>query len=418
MGDRKLAMDASPLLDVLQLIYERGPASRAGLARELGVAPSYVSLLAQQLVAIGVVCEEGVAPSNGGRPGKLLQVNPELAHLIGVDVGTINCRVLVADFLGKILAFQQFRSDAQRGPDHLLGLIHREIRGYRQAFPGVRAIGVAQSGVIEPGTGTLLFWPKVTGWRDVPLKTIFETEHGLPTIVEDSARSMAVAERAFGQGKGLANFVHVMVGSGIGATLFVNGELYTGCSGLAGELGHTTIDEDGELCSCGNRGCLEVYASGWAIVHRVRTALANGVTSTLGRQFETRPEELSVEMIVAAARGGDRLSSTVLSEAGTHLGTALADIVNLLNPEKIILGGAVSRAGGELLLNPLLYFLKARAFQRSVSATKVVISQLNDQASGLGVVVMLAQELVRKLGRERLQARQTQAKAGKRIQAA
>lgn len=397
-------MDESQLHDALKLIYARGQISRAGLARELDLVPSYVSLIVRKLITSGSVCERGLAPSSGGRPGKLLQINPELAHLVGIDIGTVNCRIAVTDFLGNVLAFKRFRSQAEEGPEPLLRLIHHEIQGYRREFPRIMALGVAQSGVIERVTGTLLFWPKVGGWHDVPLKAILEREHGLPTIVEDSARTMAVAEQTFGQGRGLANFVHVLVGTGIGSTIFVDGELYIGSSGLAGELGHTTIDENGPLCSCGNRGCLEVYSSGWAIIKRVRAALSDGVTSTLSKVVAEHPEELSVEMIVSAATSGDRLSQTVLSEAGTHLGTALAGLVNLLNPEKIILGGAVPRAAGEMLLDPLLYFLRGRAFQRSVSATDVVISQLDDKASALGAVVMLAKDLLGRLGMARLQA--------------
>jgi predicted NBD/HSP70 family sugar kinase len=266
------------------------------------------------------------------------------------------------------------------------------------------ALGVAQSGVIDHAVGTLLFWPKVGGWYNVPLKAILEREHSLPTIVEDSARTMAVAEQTFGQGAGLANFVHVLVGTGIGSTIFVNGQLYIGSAGMAGELGHTTIDENGPQCSCGNRGCLEVYSSGWAIVKRVRAALSDGVTSILSKLVAEHPEELSVEMIVGAVKSGDRLSQNVLSEAGIHLGTALAGLVNLLNPERIILGGAVPRAAGELLLNPLLYTLRARAFQRSVNVTDVVVSQLDEKASALGAVILLAKNLLGRLGMVRMQA--------------
>ena len=323
--------------------------------------------------------------------------------LIGIDIGTVNCRVAVTDFLGNILAFKKFRSEAQEGPEHVLGLIHHEIQGYRREFPRITAMGIAQSGFIDHVTGTVVSWPKVRGWQDVPLKAILEREHGLPAIVEDSTRTMAVAEQAFGQGRGLSNFVHVMVGTGIGSTIFVDGNLYIGSSGLAGELGHTTIDENGTLCSCGNRGCLELYSSGWAIINRVRSALSDGVTSTLSKAVGEHPEQLSVEMIVEAGKSGDRLSQTILSEAGTHLGTALAGLVNLLNPEKIILGGAVPRVAGEMLLNPLLYFLRGRAFQRSVSAVEVVISQMDDNASVIGAVVMLAKDLLGKLGLVKLQ---------------
>lgn len=397
-------MDESQLHDALKLIYARRQISRTGLAQELNLVPSYVSLIVRKLLIGGLVRERGVAPSSGGRPGKLLEINPELAHLIAVDIGTVNCRIAVTDFLGNVLAFKRFRSQPEQGPEHLLSLIHHEIHSYRREFPRIMALGVAQSGVIDRATGTLLFWPKVGGWHDVPLKTILEREHGLPTIVEDSARTMAVAEQTFGQGRGLANFVHVLVGTGIGSTLFVDGEPYVGSSGLAGELGHTTIDENGPLCSCGNRGCLEVYSSGWAIIKRVRAALSDGVSSTLSKMVAENPEHLSVEMIVSAGKSGDRLSQTVLSEAGTHLGTALAGLVNLLNPEMIVLGGSVPRAAGEMLLDPLLYFLRSRAFQRSVSATDVVISQLDDKASALGAVVMLAKDLLGRLCVERLQA--------------
>jgi glucokinase-like ROK family protein len=400
-------MDESHLQDVLKLIYARGQMSRASLAQELDLVPSYVSLLVRELLTAGSVCEAGVAPSSGGRPGKLLQINPELAHLIGIDIGTVNCRVAVTDFLGNVLAFKKFRSQAQEGPEHVLGLIHREIQDYRRAFPGIVAIGIAQSGFVDHVTGTVLFWPKVPGWKDVPLKAILEREHGLPAIVEDSTRAMAVAEQAFGQGRGVSNFVHVMVGTGIGSTVFVGGDLYIGSTGLAGEFGHITIDENGTLCSCGNRGCLEGYSSGWAIINRVRTALSHGVTSTLSKAVMEHPEDLSVEMIVDAGKAGDRLSQTALTEAGAHLGTALAGLVNLLNPEKIILGGAVPRAAGEMILKPLLYFLGERAFQRSVSATKVVVSELDDNASVLGAVVMLAKELLEKLGMARLQTSST-----------
>jgi len=396
-------MDESQFHDTLRLLYTRRQISRAGLAQELNLVPSYVSLIVRNLIDKGLVCERGVAPSSGGRPGKLLQVNPELAHLVAVDIGTVNCRIAVTDFLGEVLAFKRFRSRAEDGPEPLLCLIHDEIHSYRRQFPRILAVGVAQSGVIDRVTGTLLFWPKVGGWHDVPLKAMMEREQQLPTIVEDSARTMAVSEQTFGQGRGLANFVHVLVGSGIGSTIFVNGELYIGSSGLAGELGHTTIDENGPLCSCGNRGCLEVYSSGWAIIKRVRAALSDGVASTLSKVVAEHPEELSLEMIVSAGKSGDRLSQTVISEAGTHLGTALAGLVNLLNPEKIILGGSVPRAAREMLLDPLLYFLRGRAFQKSVSATDIVISELDDKASALGVAVMLAKELLGRLCTERLQ---------------
>jgi len=176
------------------------------------------------------------------------------------------------------------------------------------------------------------------------------------------------------------------------AAVFVNGNFYFGADGLAGELGHTTIDERGEMCSCGNRGCLEVYASGWAIITSVRRALLQGVTSSL---LETRTEHLSVEAIVDAARKGDRLSQTVLSEAGTHLATALANFVNLFNPQSIILGGAVPQVTKTFFLKSLSQALRYRAFHRSVSNLKLLVSHRVGQPGAVGVALVVAEQLSR-----------------------
>jgi predicted NBD/HSP70 family sugar kinase len=400
-------MDQSQLRDALQLIYSRTEISRARLAQELNLVPSYVSLIVRELLRNGSVREQGTAPSSGGRPGKLLQINPELAYLIGIDIGTVNCRMIVTDFLGNVRAFKKFRSRTEDGPETLLHIIHQEVHGFRKEFPKITALGLAQSGVVDRTTGTLLSWPKVDGWHDVPLKAIMEEEHGLHTIIEESAVAEALAEQRFGQGRGLANFVHVLLGAGIGATIFVDGKLYIGTSGMAGEWGHTTVDETGPLCSCGNRGCLEVYSSASAIVRRVRAALADRVSSSLSKLVGEHPEELSVEMVVNAAKSGDRLSQTVLSEAGMYFGRALAGLVNLLSPQKIILGGSVPRVAGESFHNSLQYFLRARAFQRLVGATDVVVSELDEKASALGVVVTLAKDLLGRLGVAVPQAEET-----------
>jgi len=176
------------------------------------------------------------------------------------------------------------------------------------------------------------------------------------------------------------------------AAVFVNGNFYFGADGLAGELGHTTIDERGEMCSCGNRGCLEVYASGWAIITSVRRALLQGVTSSL---LETRTEHLSVEAVVDAARKGDRLSQTVLSEAGTHLATALANFVNLFNLQSIILGGAVPQVTKTFFLKSLSQALRYRAFHRSVSNLKLLVSRRGGEAGAVGAALLVAEQLSR-----------------------
>ena len=383
------------LADLLSFIYSNTDISRRSLVEKTQFAPSYITMVVRNLLRRGLLLERGSAPSKGGRRRVLLEVNSELAHLVGVEIGTANCRIVVTDFSGRVLSFKKFPSEVYSGKDRALELIHQEIQGVLKQDGRIGGIGIAQSGVIDRETGTVLFWPKVQGWKDVPLKQIFETEYGIPTILEDSSRTRGIAEKRFGQAKGLSDFICVNVGMGLGSALFLNGQLYVGSCGLAGELGHTTIDENGDLCSCGNRGCLEVYSSGWAILSRIRSALQEGVDSSLLGLVKEDPARLTIEAVVTAAKAHDRLSETVLTEAGTHLGTALAALSNLLNPEKIILGAAVAQAAGPLLLNPLLNSLRRRAFHQSVRNLEVVISQLGEEAAAVGAITVVAEKIIR-----------------------
>ena len=181
---------------------------------------------------------------------------------------------------------------------------------------------------------------------------------------------------------------------GIGAAIFFDGRLYTGNDGLAGELGHVSVHENGKLCSCGNRGCLELYSSGSAIIKRVWEELEQGVTSSLASEAGAIPDQLSVEQIAAAAQANDRLAERILSEAGGYIGAALATVVNLLNPERIVLSGKVPQAAQKVLLDSLLYSLRHRALAQSTSNLDVTVSQFGDDAAAVGVVLIAGEEVL------------------------
>ncbi len=385
------------LFGFADLIHSESPISRAGLAEKTNHAPSYITHLTRRLQSRGWLIEGSHAPSKSGRRRVLLHFNPDIAHMIGVQIGRVHCRVVTTDFLGKALSFRRVASECSCGREYVMNIVHREIRHCLAQDPLIRGIGIAHSGVIDHGNGVVLLWHKAMGWRDVPLREIIRQEYGLTTLVEDSSRTLAIAEQRLGFGRGQRNFVCVHAGTGIGAAVFVDGQLYSGNDGLAGELGHTTIDEDGELCSCGNRGCLEVYASGWAIIQKVRKALEEGVSSSLAEFAAQGSENLSIEIIAAAAEAHDRLCERVLAEAGTHLGTALANLVNLLNPARIVLGGALPRVAKGLLLEPLLLSLRGRAFPRSASRLEVMVSELGEDAVAVGACLMTTRHILRDL---------------------
>jgi predicted NBD/HSP70 family sugar kinase len=384
-------MNTDDLSWVLKTIYSQGHASRTGLAERGKLAPSHVSILVAELRRRGLVEEGGYTPSRAGRRRVLLRVVPHLAHLIGIRVGRANTRIVVTDFLGKVLSLKRNPTEIAKGEDHVLKMLDHEIESALQRDRSVKGIGIAVSGVIDRNAGKVLFWPKVPGWSDVPIRQIIHSKYNLPVIVEDSVRTMALVEKRFGDAKARSNFVYVLVSMGIGAAIFVNGQLYLGADDLAGELGHTTIDERGDICSCGNRGCLEVYASGSAIISRVKTGLEQGVHSSLAPLVEKHPARLSIEAIVSAAKGRDQFAHTVLWEAGLHLGTGLATMVNLLNPEAIVLGGEIPRVAKTLILRPLFHSFRGRTFHRSVRNLKIILSRLGGEAGAVGAAIMVAE---------------------------
>ncbi len=371
--------------DLLAPIYRLGPLSRVDLAQTARVAPSHVGGVIREAINEGLLIERGFVPSSGGRRKVLLQVNPDVAQLMGIDIGRTNTSIVITDFAGNVVCHEWFPTVPSRGKEGLLEGLHEQVKSRLERFSRVAAIGVAHSGVVDSRAGKVLIWPMVDGWRDIPLRQIFEDEYGLSVSVEDRVRAMAMAEQRSGHLTGLRNFVLVYVGTGIMSAIFFDGHLYGGRDGLAGELGHTTVADNGETCSCGNRGCLERYSSAAGILGRVRAELERGVSSILSQDAGGDFNGLSIEGIVAAAKAHDRLAERFLSDAGMYLGTALASVVNLLNPEKVILTGRVPQTSGELVLRPLLYNLRQRALPRAVENLQVVVSQLGQEAAAVGI---------------------------------
>jgi predicted NBD/HSP70 family sugar kinase len=380
---------------LLRPVYTAGPLSRSDLAAMAKITPSYVSVVVREALNRGFLVERGFVPSSGGRRRILLEANPDFARLIGIDIGRAHIRFVVTDFAGKALTYKSVPAEPSQGRDRLLQVVHEGLKCQLAEFPDVAAIGIAHSGVIDPHAGKVLFWAMVEGWEDIPLRQIFEDAYGLPVVVEDAVRAMAIAEQRSGHGIGLRSFVFVNVGMGIGSAIFIDGHLHVGRDGLAGELGHTTVAENGDPCSCGNRGCLELCSSATAIVGRARSELERGVISDLTRDIGTHLDQLSVELIAEAAKSHDRLSERVLSEAAMHLGTALASVVNLLNPEKVILTGIVPQACGEILLGPLLYNLRQRAFPQAVKDLPVVVSKFGEEAAAMAMALVAGEGVLK-----------------------
>jgi glucokinase len=282
-------------------------------------------------------------------------------------------------------------------------LIHKAIDDSRIPRTAFRGIGIGHSGVIDVSKGLVLSYPRpgqMAEWKNVPLREIMQREFGVPCLLEDSVRAIATAEKYFGQGAGLDDFIYVDVGMGIGAAIFLDGKLYRGPGGSAGEFGHMTVDEHGPLCCCGNYGCLETLASCGAIIQSVRSAIEKGVDSQVRELSEGDLNRISIESIGQAAVQNDSLSFRVLHEAISHIAVALADVVNLLNPHVLIFGGALFRSAPELFLEPLKRTIRQRALEKSANEVQLKISNLGSEAGALGAGRLISETVVTQLYQE------------------
>jgi N-acetylglucosamine repressor len=216
-------------------------------------------------------------------------------------------------------------------------------------------------------------------------------------VLQDSVRTMATAEQSFGLGRDVDDFLYVEVGMGIGAAIFFEGKLYRGAGGKAGEFGHITVDENGPLCSCGNNGCLECVASCAAIIQAVRAAMERGVDSKIRDLAHGDLSQISIEVIAHAASENDSLAFRVLQEAASYIAIGLADLVNLLNPQLIIFGGALFRAAPQLLSDPLRRIIRQRSLEMSANDVHLSASPLGEEAGALGASRMIAERALEEL---------------------
>ncbi|GHB24920.1 ROK family transcriptional regulator [Streptomyces clavifer] len=314
---------------IFTIVLSHGPVTRAEIARRAGVSPAAVTKAVRPLIEAGYLVEEAGEdlPPALGRPANALRVDGGRALFIGVKVTGDSAIAVLTDLRCRIRVTRRASLD-DRSPDGVLattGELVTELLVEAEGFGvQVRGIGFAVSGDVVRTDGTVRYSPFLD-WRDVPLGERAAAATGLPVTVENDVRALTVAEQWFGAGAGLTDFALVTVGAGIGCGLVVGGRVVSGAHGVAGEIGHLSIDPTGPPCHCGNRGCVEAIASDPAIVREVR--------ARTGIHVADAAEAL------ALARGGDTAARQVYARAGEAIGRAIGSLVNLLGPERVIISG-------------------------------------------------------------------------------
>ncbi len=310
-------------------------------------------------------------------------------YLVGVDLGGTKIATALTDTDCQILKYETVRTEASRGADAIVDQMIDEIRRLTDGLPkeSILGIGVACAGLIEPGTGKVLYSPNLN-WRDLPLKDMIARKLNYPVYVGNDVNMAALGELHYGAGIGKKHMICVFVGTGIGGGIVIDGHLYEGANGFAGEIGHATIDWDGPDCPGGNAGCWEGFASGTAMQRRALEALDRGETSMLREMLRGDPGKMRVELIAEAAAKGDALSQRLIDETGELLGAGCANLVNILNPERILMGGGVIRGVPELV-DRVEAVIQRRALKDAAAAVEVVRARFGREAGVIGAAVLV-----------------------------
>src|SRR5438132_1927211 len=303
---------------------------------------------------------------------------------VGVDLGGTQLRVAVADDRGNLRIVVRRATEAARGRDHV---IKRIVDAVKEALAEdgtparrVRGVGIGLPGPVDPAAGLVISPGNLPGFKNVPLNRILTRATGIPSFLHHDAHLAALGEHQRGAARGASEVIYVTVSTGIGAGLILHGELYAGAHGIAGEIGHIVVQRDGPLCTCGNRGCVEAIASGTGIARAARELGPQTPTSLLHRL--EAPSAVDVER---AARAGDPLAISILDKAGSYLGIAMGTLVNLFNPQLIVLGGSVLKAGAPLL-TPMRRSMVASSWKAARRGLRIVRPALGDDAGLIGAV--------------------------------
>lgn len=352
---------------VLESVLKHAPLSRAQISSLTGLNKATVSSLVQDLIDSHLVLEIGPGQSSGGRKPVMLIFNEKAGYAVGIDLGVNYIRGVLVDLAGNVM-FDHQRSLKLRDNEFAFAQLAECITELMKQAPdstyGIVGIGVGVPGIVDD-QGTILFAPNLN-WKQIELQRRLEERFGLSVTIDNEANAGAQGEQKYGAGRDIPNQIYISVGMGIGSGIILNKELYKGASGFSGELGHLSIEYDGKPCSCGNLGCWELYASEKALLEQA---------APLG--FD------SLEELLAAAESGNAQVCELIAETGAYLGAGIANIVNVFNPNVVIIGNRMSRAA-QWLEPAVQNAVQRRALPYHRDKLQILFAELQDQSAVRG----------------------------------
>lgn len=373
--------------NVLYTLRREGPISRQDIAVRAGVSAATAVNVVGALLEEGILSEAGQLPSNGGRPASLTGINPRHGAIVGVDLGETAVRLELFDLALQRLALVELPvAVEQQDADALVALIAGGVDRLLEEGGVVRerllGVGVGVPGIVQDSGTARVHAPSI-GWDGVPLAALLEQHTGLPILVSNGAKALGTAEAWFGAAGERQDVVVCLIGTGVGAALLRHGKVYGGASASAGEWGHTTISLDGQPCRCGSRGCLEAYVGAPAIARRW-AQVAGEQEGAAGRT-----DEEAIERLAVAAQAGSEDALAVLRATARYLGAGIADLVNLINPDRIVVGGWVGLRLGPLLLGLVADEARGRALRPPFERLTLDLCRLGPDAVALGAATTI-----------------------------
>lgn len=374
-------------LAVLDIFRAQRQTTRTELQRLAGLSKGTISEIVDDLLGQGLVQEVGKYQEGRGRSRVLLAFDPRACLVLGAQIQDEACDAVLADLDARPLR-RVSRPISGTDPEVLLGAVQDAVAELSEAAAApILGLGLGAPGSVDPG-GRRVTISVSHGWRDLPVADLLESRLGLPVVAANRAKVAALGEIWHGHGKGVANLVYVFMGTGLVAGIVIDGMLFFGSDGGAGEIGHLTVEPDGPICGCGNRGCLHTIASEGAILRLARAkAREADPPSSLSEMADGALGRLKFDQLLDAVGRRDAAALSTVQEVGQSLGIVVANLVNTLNPEMVIVGGPTARLG-DALLEPLRTEVRRRALGDLVARLQIHMTSLDEDAGAIGAAAL------------------------------
>ncbi|BAX78962.1 ROK family protein [Labilibaculum antarcticum] len=378
---------------IVSHLYYNGASSIAEIVKTAKISQPLVASLVEDLLGFGVILENGIGESIGGRRPNLFCINAEYQYVVGVDINLHRLNLAVFDMNNHLVYREEFKEfELENNSEYCQALAEKvniALETINVSRERVLAVGISIPGLVDAEKGLT---HTHLSFAEEGVCAYLNRKLGFSILVDNDARAMALGEKAFGKAKDKKNVLCLNLSNGIGLGMILNGELYSGKNGFAGEFGHILIDPEGTLCSCGKIGCLETLTSGKILVRQIREGIENGQESFLAK-YEKEGKKIDLRAVVDAILAGDQFAIDQLNKMCEYLGKGLVTLIHLLNPEMIIIGGRLAQAG-KYIMSPVSMWMNKYAMDKISSEMELVNSDLLDDAALMGTMANVMKKVV------------------------